>query len=1439
MSEALHRPIEDPNSLWSSDIPTPVSFRNPDAGDEEITGETNFGENTNVSIDRAEETFVGVSRTLSRTPQDILSAEAGQAEFDLEKHLKAVLRSRKEKGVITKRLGLTFSNLSVYGESENFQRISTVGNFFTRALKLVPSIGRLFSTAEKNHKEILHNITGYCQTGELLLVLGRPGSGCSTLLRVLANQRKTYRKIDGEVLYGGIPAVEFGKRFKGQVTYNQEDDQHYPTLTVKQTLDFAIKCKAPTSKIVGDRAAFVDTLRTSLLSMFGLKGAANTIVGGAMVRGVSGGERKRVSIAEQMGTRSPISIWDGSTKGLDASSALDYVRCLRIQTDILGTTTVVTIYQASESIYELFDNVLLLHEGYCIYFGPANEAKGYFESIGFECPPRQTTADFLTGVTSMNERRVRSGFESKVPNTPEEYENCYKQSSFYQATVKELQEFEQAQKERNVEEDFRTAMQEEKTTGTSAKSPYTVGYFSQLKACLVRQFQLILGNKAALYFRSGFNILMAIIEGSVYFKLPLDGAGAFTRGGILFFSMLFNTLNAQAEIPNALNGRGVLYKHKSFALYRPSAFYIAQVVSDIPFNLTQITIFSCILYWMVGLHPAAGRFFLFILAIFLTSLTITAMFRMIAIFSKDLDSATRTVGCFILVYLLYTGYLIHPVDMHPWFKWIYYINPIGYGMGALLVNEFNGLVFSCSGTTLIPFGPSYNDIAHQVCTIMGSNPGVPDVQGSDYLYETFGLRNNRYWINIGALLGFWLLFIIITCVGIEVVEFGKGGYTTQVYKSRQRQQLEEDETILETNVSESEDAPLKQEMQGESFSWSHINYTVPVKGVPGGRQLLHDVSGWSAPGKLTALMGSSGAGKTTLLDVLAQRKTIGKVEGRILVGEVPQGPDFKRISGYCEQMDIHNPVATVREALKFSAYLRQPEEVSKAEKDAYVESIIKLLDMTDIADALIGEVETGLGISIEARKRLTIGLELVAKPKILFLDEPTSGLDSQASYNIVRFLRTLADEGQSIVCTIHQPSALLFSFFDSMLLLARGGKTIYFGPIGDDASILLNYFSKNGAEKCPDDANPAEYILDVIGAGVANKASKDWTEVWQQSPERVGVLEHVESIKVKSNVTYQREYATGRLHQLGIVFKRMLVSYWRLPSYNVGRFLFQIFIGIILGFTFYRLTSSVGDLQSRVFAIFQTTTLGILIITQVQPQLIRQRQWYLREKASGFYSPMSFAFSIILNELPYTLFSGTCFVIIFYWLVGLNTASDRAGFFYFCYVIFAMFAQSFGQMIAAFAPNIIVASMINPFFASMMALFCGVTIPYPSMPAFWKHWMYWLSPYHYFAEAVITNDLKGVTVYCTDSEFFRFTPPSGQTCGEYADAFLKMASGYLKDPNATDMCSYCQYRVGEDFYRNLAWDFSHRWRNFGILCLFTVFNLCAVVYFIHRYRGNR
>jgi len=184
-------------------------------------------------------------------------------------------------------------------------------------------------------------------------------------------------------------------------------------------------------------------------------------------------------------------------------------------------------------------------------------------------------------------------------------------------------------------------------------------------------------------------------------------------------------------------------------------------------------------------------------------------------------------------------------------------------------------------------------------------------------------------------------------------------------------------------------------------------------------------------------MGASGAGKTTCLDVLAQRKNIGVVAGDLLVDGRPLGSDFARGTAYAEQMDVHEGTATVREAMRFSAYLRQPYHVPKEEKDAYIEEVIELLELQPLADAIV------ISLNVEARKRLTIGVELASKPELLlFLDEPTSGLDGQSAWNIVRFLRKLADQGQAILCTIHQPSSLLFFSFDRLLLLERGGETV-------------------------------------------------------------------------------------------------------------------------------------------------------------------------------------------------------------------------------------------------------------------------------------------------------------------------------------------------------------------------------------------------------------
>lgn len=246
-------------------------------------------------------------------------------------------------------------------------------------------------------------------------------------------------------------------------------------------------------------------------------------------------------------------------------------------------------------------------------------------------------------------------------------------------------------------------------------------------------------------------------------------------------------------------------------------------------------------------------------------------------------------------------------------------------------------------------------------------------------------------------------------------------------------------------------------------------------------------------------------------------------------------------------MDVHEGTATVREALVFSALLRQPASVPREEKIAYVDHIIDLLELSDIKDALIGI--PGAGLSIEQRKRVTLGVELVAKPTLLFLDEPTSGLDGQSAYNIIRFLRKLVDGGQAVLCTIHQPSAVLFDAFDSLVLLAKGGKMTYFGETGEDSQKVLDYFAKNGAP-CPPDVNPAEHIVEVIQGNTEKPI--DWVDVWSQSEERELVLRDLEALnkEAEANSTGEEDhhdFATPIWFQFKMVLERLMTQLWRSP----------------------------------------------------------------------------------------------------------------------------------------------------------------------------------------------------------------------------------------------------------------------------------------------------
>lgn len=534
----------------------------------------------------------------------------------------------------------------------------------------------------------------------------------------------------------------------------------------------------------------------------------------------------------------------------------------------------------------------------------------------------------------------------------------------------------------------------------------------------------------------------------------------------------------------------------------------------------------------------------------------------------------------------------------------------------------------------------------------------------------------------------------------------------------------------------------------------------------------------------------------------------------------------------------------MREAFQFSALLRQPQSTPVFEKNAYVERIISLLGMEEYGDAVIGNPGKGLGA--EQRKRTTIGIELVARPSLLiFLDEPTSGLDSQSAWSIVKLLRELADAGQAILCTIHQPSSTLLGQFDRLLLLASGGKTVYFGDLGQDSRQMLEYFEQYGAPPCPEKSNPAEYMLEQIGAGTSGKATLDWPSIWSMSAERQAVtsrIQELESTTPKRDEVSQdshKTFATSWLYQYKIVQKRMFIQHWRSPTYIYGKLFINIIGGLFMAFTFYKENSSIQGLQNKVFSVFLILLLCLTLIFLLQPRLIALRNIYdVREKHSHMYHWSVFLISNILVELPFNFVIATlCFVSWFFpvgWWRDIPNGSSV--FMWFVFLLYQAYHTTFSQAISIASPNPETAAMITILFYTFILAFSGVLQPLAQLVKFW-HFAYYVSPFTWLVSALMTTGTHGVAVRCAPAEISMFQPPSGKTCGEYAGAFANATMAAIYNPEATSDCEFCSVSVADVYLSSLNMLYSERWRNVGLLIVYIVFNVLIFTLGFYLYSG--
>ncbi|ONK80619.1 uncharacterized protein A4U43_C01F19860 [Asparagus officinalis] len=1202
------------------------------------------------------------------------------------------------------RVGINLPTLEVRFEHLTVEAKCYIGN---RALPTLLNQARNFAEsalgmvgirlAKRTTLTILRDASGIIKPSRMTLLLGPPSSGKTTLLLALAGKLDPSLKATGEITYNGYGLNEFVPQ--KTAAYISQNDIHVGEMTVKETLDFSARCQGVgarydllTELARRERAAGIfpepevdlfmkatamegveSNLQTDYtLKILGLDICADTIVGDEMQRGISGGQKKRV------------------------------------------TTGAFTLMKG--------------------------------------------TADFLQEVTSRKDQEQYWADKSK----PYRY-----------ISVSEFaQRFKKFHVGLRLENELSIPFDKSRSHRAALVfSKHLVPYSELLKASFGKEWLLIKRNAFVYVFKTVQIIVVAIIASTVFIRTKMhtkneeDGS---VYIGALLFGLIVNMFNGFADLSITIQRLPVFYKHRDLLFHPAWVYTLPNFLLRIPISVFESVVWVIMTYYSIGFAPEASRFFKQLLLVFLIQQMAAGLFRATAGICRTMIIANTGGALSVLIMFVLGGFIL-PRDVIPkWWIWGYWISPLQYGYNALAVNEL--------------LAPRWmNKIAPD-----GRRLGVAVLENANVFPE-----KKWFWIGAAALLGFAILFNVLFTVALMFLD---------PFRKAQAVIPEETASEMENNRDEKEPPRIKRmgssdnsipralskndanntremmilRMSGRStngltremsidagangvpakrgmvlpftplaMSFNEVNYYVDMpaemkdQGVTENRlQLLRGVTGAFRPGVLTALMGVSGAGKTTLMDVLAGRKTGGYIEGDIRISGYPKNQaTFARISGYCEQNDIHSPQVTVKESLIYSAFLRLPKEVTDQEKLIFVDEVMELVELDSLKDAIVG-LPGITGLSTEQRKRLTIAVELVANPSIIFMDEPTSGLDARAAAIVMRTVRNTVDTGRTVVCTIHQPSIDIFESFDELLLMKRGGQVIYSGPLGRNSHKIIEYFEAiPGVPKIKEKYNPATWMLEASSISAEVRLGIDFAEYYRSSElyrrNKALVEELSQPPPGTKDLYFPTQYSQSTFGQFKACLWKQWWTYWRSPDYNLVRFFFTLVTALLLGTIFWNVGHKRGnanDLRIVIGSMFAAVLfVGINNCSTVQPVVSIERTVFYRERAAGMYSALPYAIAQVVVEIPYVFVQGLFYSLIVYAMMSFQwTAAKFLWFFFISFFSFLYFTY-YGMMAVSISPNHQVAAIFAATFYSLFNLFSGFFIPKPRIPKWWI-WYYWICP---------------------------------------------------------------------------------------------------------------
>ncbi|KAG6540947.1 hypothetical protein Mapa_017668 [Marchantia paleacea] len=561
-----------------------------------------------------------------------------------------------------------------------------VSNEFESSWKDVKSWGQKFRRAARE-TVILHGISGRVHPGEMLGMLGPSGSGKTSLLQILAGRCP---KHEGTITHNDVPFVKAMTRRTGLVT---QDDILYAHLTVRETLVCAALLRLPRELSRKEKLHRVQDVITEL----GLERCQNTMVGGSYVRGVSGGERKRVSIGCEMLTDPSLLLLDEPTSGLDSTTALSMVRTLRNLAHG-GKTIISTIHQPSSVIYHMFDKVLLLSDGQPMFYGKGSAALDYFESIGFHPTFATNPADFLldlaNGITH-NLDDLHREVSLAIPRRRRakdqaEERNCVKKLLKEAYVAHAVQESKSESMSRELKP--KTYQEMEDCHDTVSRREWSTSWLQQF-AILSRRALKERRHDSFSAPRILETLLVAIISGLIWW----DSSDKIEdQVGLLFFSStiwgFFPLFNSIFTFPQE---RDMLRKERASGMYRLSAYFLAQSTVDVPMELVLPFLYMIIVYWMGGLKANAIAFIATCAAVMSNVLVAQGLGLAIGAVCMNIKHASTLASVMMLTFLLAGGF--YAKDISPALRWLKYVSFSYHGFKLELNSQFGADdVYPCS-----------------------------------------------------------------------------------------------------------------------------------------------------------------------------------------------------------------------------------------------------------------------------------------------------------------------------------------------------------------------------------------------------------------------------------------------------------------------------------------------------------------------------------------------------------------------------------------------------------------------------------------------------------------------------------------------------------------------------------------------------------------------